>query len=246
MRLVPTLVFCGVLLGLSAVPGHAQDVAETILPDRPGWGDAAHVLGLGVTQLEVGLEVSFDRDANLITVGQSLIRYGMSGFEIRVLPGSIVISDEDQGAVDPAVGLKVPLVHGDGPQVSAVLATTLPIGSDIFSARSTTGAATLIGEFALTSELGLSLNAGYGFRFDDFDDGSIAIIVTPGLSINGVQGLSAYAGYAGFLTEDGNAHFIEAGLALASNADTQLDLNWGMQIDSRGWFLGAGVAHRWR
>jgi hypothetical protein len=246
MRLAPTLVFCGVLLGLSAVPGHAQDAVETILPDRPGLGDAAHVLGLGVTQLEVGLEVSFGPGANLITLGQSLIRYGMNGFEIRVLPGSVVISDENQGAVDPAVGLKVPLVRGNGPQVSAVLATTLPIGSEFFSAHSTTGAATLIGEFALTSTLGLSLNAGYSFPFEEFDDGSIAVIVTPGVSISGVQGLSAYAGYAGFLMEGEDTHFIEAGLALASNADTQLDLNWGMQIDSRGWFLGAGVAHRWR
>ena len=244
-RTASALLLCGAVLANAATASRAQGVAETILPDRPGLGDGAHVVGSGVLQLEVGLEVSLGRGSDVITLGQSLLRYGVGGLEIRVLPGSIAIQDEDLGALDPALGLKLPLGGEDGPHLSALLATTLPIGSEVFSSREASGAATLIGEFALTDALGLALNAGYGFPYEDFGDGSFGIIVTPGLS-TGLDGLGLYAGYAGSMGPGDDTHIVEAGLAFASDADTQLDFNWGIDTDSRRWFLGAGVAHRWR
>lgn len=160
------LLLCGAVVSV-ATPSGAQEVAETILPDRPGLGDGAHVVGPGVVQLEVGIEASLGRGADASTFGQSLVRYGVGGIEIRVLPGSIAIRDEELGAPDPAVGLKVSLLGGDGPRISTVLATTLPVGSEAFSSRKASGAATLVGEFALTDALGLALNAGYSFPLDD-------------------------------------------------------------------------------
>ena len=107
-------------------------------------------------------------------------------------------------------------------------------------------AATLVGEFTLTGTLGLALNAGYSFPFEHADDGSVGVIITPGMSVTGVEGLALYGGYAGSFGPGRDTHIVEAGLAYASDADTQLDLNWGIDTDSRRWFLGAGVAHRWR
>ena len=245
IRCASTLLLCGAVFG-AAIPSSAQQVAETILPDRPGLGDGAHVLGPGVLQVEVGLETAFGTGPNVLSFGQSLVRYGVGGIELRLLPGSILMMDADLGVSDPAVGLKVPLVSGDGPRVSTVLAASIPVGSRAYSSAETSGAATLVGEFTLTGTLGLALNAGYSFPFEHADDGSVGVIITPGMSVTGVEGLALYGGYAGSFGPGRDTHIVEAGLAYASDADTQLDLNWGIDTDSRRWFLGAGVAHRWR
>ena len=238
------LLLIGALVS-AATPSHAQEVAETILPDRPGLGDGAHVVGAGVVQLEVGFEASFDSGAEVFTFGQSLVRYGVGGIEIRVMPGSVLVTADDVGAPDPAVGLKVPLSRGDGPRVTAVLATTLPVGSEAFSEGKASGAVTLVGEFALTDALGLALNAGYSLPFADVDDGSVSVIVTPGLSVPAVEGLGFYAGYAGAYGAGDDEHFVEAGVVYVPDADKQLDLNWGMETGGGRWFLGVGLAHRW-
>jgi hypothetical protein len=230
----------------TAAPSRAQEVAETIAPDRPGLGDGAHVLGAGVVQVEVGVEVSIGSATDVFTFGQSLVRYGVGGIEIRIVPGSVLIAGDDRGAPDPSVGLKVPLSSGDGPRLSAVLATTLPVGSEAFSAGEASGAATLVAEFTLSDAFGLAFNAGYSFPFEHVGDGAVGVVVTPGLSITSVDGLGLYAGYAGSCGPGDDEHFAEAGLVYARGADIQWDLNWGIEIGSQRWFLGAGFSHRWR
>ena len=139
MRKALVLLLSGALLS-SATPARAQEVAETIVPDRPGLGDGAHVVGAGVVQVEVGVEAAIGSGGDVFTFGQSLVRYGVGGIEIRIFPGSVLIADDERGAPDPGVGLKVPLSTGDGPLFSAVLSTTLPVGSAAFSAGEARGA----------------------------------------------------------------------------------------------------------
>ncbi len=64
--------------------------------------------------------------------------------------------------------------------------------------------------------------------------------------VGAVDGLSGYAGVASYLGSGPDTNFIEAGLAYLSDADTQLDLNWGIDTDSRERFIGVGWARRWR
>jgi hypothetical protein len=236
------------IAGLFATNAAAQGPAETIVPDRPGLGDGAHVVGAGVVQLEAGTSLARAGAASTVTVGESLVRIGLGGsLELRLLPGSVVFAPGESGALDPAVGLKVPLRRGDeGPRFSAVLGATLPVGSDAFTSDESTGSATLVGEFGVTNVVGVAVNVGYSFPLDDVGEGVYALIVTPGLSIASVDGLGIYGGYAGFYGDAGDVHMIEAGVAYAATSNAQLDLNWGRETDSGSWFLGFGVAVRRR
>ena len=67
--------------------------------------------------------------------------------------------------------------------------------------------------------------------------------MTPGLALQGGVGL--YAGWAGEFTDSGATHFAEAGLTYLASMDAQLDVNGGWDVDSRDWFVGAGIAVRW-
>lgn len=232
-------------LAIAATGSAAQQVAETIASDRPGIGDGAHVLGAGVRQMEGGLAFESGRGPETMTVGQSLIRVGFGFAELRLATGSIVIQDETFGALDPAVGLKVPLVQGDT-RVSAIVAGTVPIGAEEYTTDDPVGSVTLIGEMGLGDVLGLAVNAGYGAPFDDLGDATYTLIVTPGLAVGSVEGLSLYAGYAGVYDPVDDTHFFEWGLAYASTADSQYDLNFGINTENRRFFVGVGVAWRWR
>ena len=149
---------------------------------------------MGVVQVEVGVEASIGSGTNVFTFGQSLVRYGVGGIEIRIVPGSVLIAGDDRGAPDPSVGLKVPLSSGDGPRFSAVLATTLPVGSEAFSEGEASGAATLVAEFTLSDAFGLAFNAGYSFPFEHVGDGAVGVVVTPGLSITASTGSASTPG----------------------------------------------------
>ena len=70
------------------------------------------------------------------------------------------------------------------------------------------------------------------------------MLVTPSFSLG--DGVGAYAGYAGFFAEATDQHIVEAGLTKAVGADTQWDLNAGYDVESERWFLGVGLARRWR
>lgn len=235
------------LLAVSTPQLAAQRPAETITPDRPGLGDGAHVVGPGVVQLETGFEFAAGPGADVVTFGQAVIRYGVGPIEVRLLPGSFVVQTGARGIADPAVGLKVPLTRaGSRVRLSTVLTSTLTVGSEDFSAGQAVGAATLVGEVGLSGPLGLAVNAGYAFPWNDTGDGSIALMITPGLSIQSVDGLGVYAGYVGFYDDGPDTHIVETGVAYAWDADNQIDVNGGLEPDTERWFIGVGISHRWR
>jgi hypothetical protein len=232
-------------LAAGATSVSAQGVAETITPDRPGLGDGAHIVGPGVAQLESGIDWAFGKGPGILTFGQALLRYGLGGIELRLQPGSAVVQDEHFGLTDAAIGVKVPLLRG-GTRVSAVLSGTVPSGAEVYSGGESFGGATLVAEFGVTPTLGLAINAGYGFPFDDLGDGGYSIIVTPALSFPSRPGLSVYGGYAGYFDHGEDTHFAEAGIAFAPEPDWQFDLNLGRNTENGRIFFGVGVAYRWR
>ncbi len=233
--------------------GQTREPSSTISSDRPGLGDGAYVLAPGVWQAELGLGIDGDGGGRSYSIGQGVLRFGLSGFEARLYPNSYVMlrgqGPSDSGFQDVGVGLKVPLSASDGGiRASVVAGVTLPTGSDLLTADEATGFSTLVLEGALSDQVGLAVNLGYAFSFDDAGAGPITLIVTPGFPISGVEGLSGYVGYAGFVFPEEWAaeHVLEAGLAYLANADMQLDLNGGWNPDSDTWFFGAGVAIRRR
>lgn len=242
-----------VLLALllpGALRAQERPPAPGILSDRPGLGDGAHVLGAGVWQLEVGAAWAGGSGADVFSLGQGLLRYGVGPFELRLHPNSFVVArggDESvEGLEDMAIGLKVPLAAGEGAQVSVVGAVTLPTGADAFTADQKTAWGTLVVETSLSERVGVAFNGGYAFPFDGVGDGRWSFLVTPGFAVPSVEGLGLYAGYAGFYGDGPDTHILEAGLARASGADLQWDVNAGVDVDTGEVFLGVGIARRWR
>ena len=250
------LVVAGAMVVL---PGRAcaqesasgRDPAPAIASDRPGLGDGANVLAQGVWQLEAGMSYDGGGPARLFSLGQGLVRVGLAGVELRLYPNSLVFRrgdvPHDQGLQDVSAGVKLALSSEDAPVKTALVAgATLPTGGDAFTADEVTAWSTFVLERALSERVGLAVNAGYGAPLNAFGDGTLAVIVTPGFAVPAVEGLSAYAGYAGFFSDGADSHVLEAGLAYLADSDTQLDVNGGWDPDAGTWFLGMGLARRWR
>jgi hypothetical protein len=250
-RSIAVLVAAAAWIGLTSGLAAQRAPATTIASDRPGLGDGAHVLPQGIWQLEVGTAYDGGGDARLFSVGQGVVRVGLSGVELRLYPNSLVFRGGDvpsaKGLQDVGAGLKVPVsIGGDDVKTAVVAGVTLPTGSDAFTSDDVTAWGTFVLERPLSEELGLAVNVGYGAPLDGVGDGTLSVIVTPGFSVSDVEGLSAYAGYAGFFAQGGDMHVLEGGLAYLADDNTQLDLNAGWDAEGRTWFLGVGLARRWR
>jgi hypothetical protein len=237
------------LLGVAPLAAQEGPPVSPISSDRPGLGDGAHVLDNGVWQAELGGNYMGGGDSRF-AVGQALVRGGFEAFELRVYGNSLIFDQtsgsSDFGFEDVGVGAKVPVSASGGWSWSALGLLTLPTGSDDYSAREVTGGAAIIGETSLSNSIGLALNAGYFFPFNAVGDGSFTVILTPAFAVPGAPEFTAYAGVASYFGHGADANFVEAGVAYAKDADTQLDLNWGIDTDTRAWFLGVGWAKRWR
>ena len=241
--LLGTLLLLALLPTLAAA--QARPPADQIASDRPGLGDGSHVLAPGVWQLELGGTIEkagFDEFAT----GTALIRWGLAPLELRFFVPTLAVArgEEETELGDLGVGAKLPLASSDGWTWSLGGAVTFPTGSESYTADDATGSAALLADGSLSPEVALGVNLGYGFGFDDAGSGTLSVIVTPSFAVT--QSVNGYAGYAGFLSEGADRHFLEAGLTTLADDDTQWDLNGGFDLESDAWFIGIGLAHRWR
>lgn len=220
----------------------------TLSSDRPGLGDGAHVVGQGVWQAEVGGTIEAATSDEYL-VGSPLVRYGLASLEVRLfVPTLFALRGNDALQLgDLGVGVKVPLdLTGGGWRWAATGSLTLPTGSDAVSVRDPALAGALIGERALTDDVGFAFNVGYGFTTDDVDGGTLSLLATPTFPVPGKDDLSFYFGYAGFYRQGDDAHVLEWGLARLDGPDRQWDVNAGYDPGEHTWFLGVGLARRWR
>lgn len=251
VRTSPAPVVC-LLAALVSLPtgalGQERQASPTISSDRPGLGDGAWVLAPGVWQVEIGGTLqSVPNDHYL--VGSSLVRVGLSSLELRVYVPDVV--SQRQGDFlrlgDLGVGAKIPLdLGGEGWRWGVEGAATLPTGSASVSAGDATASATMLAETDLGDGVVLALNMGYGFVFSDSGSGVFSLLATPSFPVPGKEGLSAYAGYAGYYGRGDDAHYVEGGVYKLDGADRQWDVNAGYDPNGHVWFLGVGMAQRWR
>lgn len=248
LRTMSILVVGG--LGLPAM-GQAQAQAgpppDVLASDRPGLGDGAHVLAPGVWQGEFGatIQAAFADD---YLVGSSLLRVGFSAWELRVYVPDVVglHADEFLRLGDLGVGAKFPLDFGGGWRWAGTGLLTLPTGAHSLTADDPGGAGSLIAERSLSSTVGIALNAGYGFLFNDLGGGTLSFLATPTFALPDTDGLSVYVGYAGYVREGDDAHWLEGGVTKRDGPDRQWDVNAGYDPGGHVWFLGVGLAVRRR
>jgi hypothetical protein len=229
-------------VGLSA----QRTRGATIASDRPGLGNGAYVMAPGEWQAELGGTIEA-RPNDEFLVGSALVRIGFEALELRVFVPSIygLYSDDFLEIGDLGIGAKIPVeLAVEGWRWAATAALTVASGTDAVSAGDTGGRAGFVGETSLSETVGLALNAGYGFGFDHFGDGTLSLLATPTFALTAFEGLSLYVGYAAYLRPGDDAHVIEWGLAKMKGADRQWDLNAGYDRGGNTWFLGVGVAQR--
>lgn len=228
-----------------ATRAQSRDPAPGIFSDRPGIGDGAWVVAPGVWQAEVGLTLQ-DVGPDRIGAGSALVRFGLPPLEIRFYLPSPLFSVEPDGTEvgDLGLGVKVPVVLGESWRWSVVGGATLPTGTDGGTADQATGFATVVGETSLTEAVGFALNAGVSSPFETGELATLSLIPTLSTGLTGT--VSGYAGYAGFFQDSGDQHWLEAGIAGTAGPDLQWDLNSAYDVENETWFLGVGLAKRWR
>ena len=155
-----------------------------------------------------------------------------------------MFGDVGEGLEDLGIGVKVPLTWGQE-SVALVAGGTLPTGSSQAGGDDIGLFGTGVWEGPLTERIGLAVNAGVAFPVDDPGDGVLSVVVTPGMAVESVEGLSVYAGVAAYAGPS-SQFFLEAGLARVVDPDTQIDLNAGWDLDSGDVFIGVGFSRRWR
>lgn len=241
-----------IAVSLAVVLGFASSLsAQTITPDRPGIGSGATVLAAGLVHLESGVSFSGGTEVDGYSIGEVLVRIGVSGVELEVFGNSYLVTRSDalpaldaEGLADVGVGVKVPLARnvGDRMNISLQGVVTAPTGSDAFTNDEWVAALNALADIGLSDRAGLGVNLGVAEGVDGAGE-TVSVVVTPGVALSDVVG--AYAGWAGFFADSGDINFGEAGLTLLLNDDAQLDVNGGWALDADDWFFGAGVAIRW-
>lgn len=237
------------LLALLSVPAptHAQLAA-----DRPGFGDGALTVERGGFQTELGYAFR-GNGLNQHMLGQLLLRFGVTNaVEVRGGVGSYVVnaSPVDNGYNGTAVGAKVSLFRNSVSALSGIATVGLPTGSGLYDTPDDRARQEVKLAFAgaLGEGLLLSINAGSQFFYAGGlqDDRAVEWLFIPSLTVSVSESVEAYVGYAGFYTDASNQNWVESGLTFFRRANTQFDVNSGLQVGSSGdaFFLGVGLVHR--
>lgn len=226
--------------------------AQNYSPDRPGIGNGSSITPQNMLGLETGLEFSTSDFVDQFSVGQFLLRYGVSDdLEFRAFLGSYNSTDitligseiTETGFSDMTVGAKYNLISGnDKPTVSALANISLPVGSDTYTKDEVVPSLNILADHSLTEVWSISSNLGYTFGVGNLDDMWL-FTLTPAVSFPANEGLGAYFGYAGmYYGDNANFHWLEGGLTLELERGAQLDINLGYETEEGVTFIGAGFA----
>ncbi len=240
--LIPGLLLSSVAFGQERSP---------IATDRPGFSDGSNVVGARTFQIETGFFRTFLSGGAATSVGDGLLRYGLSDdFELRIIGLAYGFGvGRGEAWLDPSVGFKYRLQRPAGRrgEITLLAQTTVPLGENelrsnrwnpTFKALWTTpiGSDTLGGNL-VTSWIGPS---GSVFR-----QNVVTLFysrpVTRRLSVTGeLFGIDKVS-----LTDNGGGFGSIAGTFLLDN-DRQLDLRIGSGFNQHrdGWFLQAGFSQR--
>lgn len=235
------------LLALLVSVGAAPPAAAQISADRPGFGDGTATVAPGRVQASLGYAFDSEGD-DLHEFGQLLVRTGLTDrIELRGGLGSYEVTQDQNGYSGTDLGIKGRLVQAGASTLSAVATTTLPFGTG----RNDTPDDRVRQELKLAYDraLGgvatLSINAGASFFYagGTQNDRAVEGLFIPTLSAGLTETTSVYAGYAGFYDADTDRHWIEGGLTVLANEDTQFDVNGGLRVDAATpFFVGFGLA----
>ncbi len=241
-----------VALRLAAGPAAAQE----LVTDRPDFTESALSVERGWMQLEGGAtrtEAGSDREWSL---GELLLRIGLSErVELRLEPGSYLEGDgpgaEISGWEDASVGAKVELAsatEGGLPDLALIAGLSLPTGEEGVGNDDPHPEVVLAASWDLAPRLGLGANVGVGESEEDgrdFLEGKASLALGIDVADDWGAFVEAFALYPESSGGE-ESHFLDAGLTWLVTPDLQLDLRAGRGLDAEeATFVGAGLAVRW-
>ena len=239
------VVFAAWIAGV--VPAAAVSAQETITSDRPGIGGGSGVVGPGVVQVETGLALGGGRSYTDLSVGQALVRLGVSAFELEFFGNSYVIGVQDESGVaerdglqPPGLGAKVAVVRTPAVSLSLQGLAFLPGGSGAQGSEDGAFGLNALADVPVSDRV--AVNGNVGIRAATGGKPAWSASVTPSYAFGG--GVSGYVGWAGSFTSGSEVNFAEAGLAFLANPNLQLDVNGGRAVGDGLWFMGVGAAFR--
>lgn len=245
---------CVLLLSvLFSSAAAAQEGA--LVTDRPDFTESAESVERGHLQLEAGYSFEDGGREEVHTVGETLLRIGLSGLtELRLELPSYVDPGGPRGFADASIGLKLEAAAaGDEhsflePAMALIVSTTLPTGeAEIGEPHLQPGVllalAWPLGErFAVGSNVGLTYASSDGEQFAE-----ARFSTALGADLGGAWG--GFLEYYGFFPENAGGearHFVDGGLTYLLSSDLQLDARIGTEPGGEtDLFAGVGLAYRW-
>lgn len=245
--------------------GQAGSTAESggddrITPDRPGFGDPASVVGVGVVQLEIGTRVERHTGSgvasHLYSLPNALVRVGVTDrVEVRAGgPGFLAVTDPSAGRVagvaDLQLGLKIAVVRDTaaGLDLSLLPAVSVPVRGAVFSSNAYDPSLTVAWERALPAGLEVSGNLGVASSTGDrrrFTQTVFSLAIEHGVGRRG----GAYGEVVRLGQPEPKATaawFAQTGLtyALGSEVQADVEIGHGLSAGAPTWIFGVGLSLR--
>lgn len=225
----------------------AQD-RPPLATDRPGFSDGTHVVAPGTIQLESGFFRTQIGSRSTTSVGDALLRFGVSErWEFRLIGLGYGFGSGTEQWLDPSVGVKVRWIQTTRGEVSLVGQSTVPIGDGAL--RSNRWNPTL--KVAATMPIGRDTLGGnlvwsrQGSGSSRFDQSALSAFLSRPLSAQTTA--TAELWVVDRIGRGGpGAGFASLALAHLLDNDRQIDLRLGTGLHPRrdGWFLQGGFSIR--
>ena len=251
---IKLIVLCSLLCSIDSLV-----IADPLVTDRPGASESSAVMAPGLSQLEAGIKVFNDADAEKGTeYGGTIFRFGViEDWELRFGWGGYLDSDSASGGNDGLLGFKYSIARGEEsfnkPEMAAIVQTTVPWGNDNLTSHKFDPNFLLASTHVLTDEFSLTYNLGLGLATTEKTNGrhttqsfglytlSLGYSVTERLSI-----FTEFYGQVG-LSADDSPFLFDCGGAYLINENSQLDFSAGAGLNSEAedFFVGLGYSFRW-
>jgi hypothetical protein len=243
-----------VTLVAACVP-HLEPV-EPIETDRPDETESTALVPVGMIQAEGGTTLNRSGGLHETTIGETLIRIGVApSLELRIEPLTHTTASADgarmgSGLEDAAIGIKTPLHRralGSSafvPDLSLLVATSLPTGSRLFRAAGPEPEAKLAAQWSLSDRLDAGANLTTRRTRDE--GGSFwerGLTSTLGLTLS--QRAGSFVEWYGIRDQRETRQVVDGGVTFRLSSDFQVDARVGKARREEGGFVGVGVARRW-
>ena len=253
--LVALGAYLGKILLAVLVMTFCSEVEGQIITDRPDQTESSSTVGLGVLQIESGVQVSYEgpigtlgSSIRSLIAPTSLFRYGITkGVELRLVSQFEDVKTgrfNTSGISDLEIGTKIQLLQKEGTDIEIAFLSHLivPSGTKAISGNGYGTVNKLSISHSLTEKVGIGYNMGYDYT-NGSNIGDFTYSVAIGTSVNNKVGIyiEPYGAWEEFETGVLN---LDAGVTYLLNDNFQFDFSFGTGISHEMNYIALGFSWR--